>query len=182
MSQDTSRDRAAQGGTPQGMTPTDVLDVLEELAALIENARPLLMSSDVRVDRDQALGLVDELRGGLPGAIEQADAVHAQATAELEEARRSSEETIVQARQRAMELVEQEQVVAQAKARAAEIVAEAQEQAARLRADADDYCDRRLADFEGDLGRLVAQVRAGRAKLAERLASAPVERPRPESA
>ncbi|WP_235915660.1 hypothetical protein [Puerhibacterium puerhi] len=164
----------------QGMTPTDVLDVLEELAALIENARPLLMSSDVRVDRDQALGLVDELRGGLPGAIERADAMHAQAAAELEEARRSSEETIVQARQRAMELVEHEQVVAQAEARAAEIVAEAERQAERLRADADDYCDRRLADFERDLQGLVAQVRAGRVKLAERLEPEPVERLRAE--
>jgi cell division septum initiation protein DivIVA len=171
-----SQDRTTSDQQAQGMTPTDVLDVLEELAGLIENARPLLMSSDVRVDRDQALGLVDELRGGLPGAIERADTMHAQAAAELEEARRSAEDTIVQARQRAMELVEHEQVVAQAKARAAEIVAEAQQQADRLRADADDYCDRRLADFERDLEGLVGQVRAGRAKLAERLEPAPAQR------
>jgi type II secretory pathway predicted ATPase ExeA len=35
--------------------------------------------------------------------------------------------------------------------------------------DADDYCDRRLADFEIDLGKLLAQVQAGRTKLAQRL-------------
>ena len=56
-----------------------------------------------------------------------------------------------------------------AQARATEIVAEAEATAARLRHDADDYCDRRLADFEIDLGRVVAQVQAGRAKLAGRL-------------
>jgi hypothetical protein len=48
-------------------------------------------------------------------------------------------------------------------------VAEAQETAERLRREADDYCDRRLADFEIDLGKVLAQVQAGRAKLASRL-------------
>lgn len=62
-----------------------------------------------------------------------------------------------------------EQVVVQAEARARDIVDEAQEAAAVLQRDADDYCDRRLADFEVDLGKLLAQVQAGRAKLADRL-------------
>jgi len=48
-------------------------------------------------------------------------------------------------------------------------VAEAQATADRLRREADDYCDRRLAEFEIDLGRVLAQVQAGRAKLAGRL-------------
>ena len=38
-----------------------------------------------------------------------------------------------------------------------------------LQRDADDYCDRRLADFEIDLGKVLSQVQAGRAKLAGRL-------------
>ena len=53
----------------------------------------------------------------------------------------------------------------------AEIVAQAQRTADELRRDADDYCDRRLADFEIDLGKVLAQVQAGRAKLAGRLGS-----------
>ncbi|NKY06431.1 hypothetical protein HF998_05500, partial [Cellulomonas hominis] len=73
------------------------------------------------------------------------------------------------ARRRAAELVEQEAVVAQAADRAAEIVREAEETARGLRRDADDYCDRRLADFEIDLGKVLSQVQAGRAKLADRL-------------
>jgi hypothetical protein len=38
-----------------------------------------------------------------------------------------------------------------------------------LRHEADDYCDRRLAEFEIDLGKILAQVHAGRDKLADRL-------------
>ncbi len=67
------------------------------------------------------------------------------------------------------ELVSTDQVVLAAQARAEQILAEAESTAAGLRSDADDYCDRRLADFEIDLGRVLAQVQAGRAKLAGRL-------------
>jgi cell division septum initiation protein DivIVA len=59
--------------------------------------------------------------------------------------------------------------VVAAQERAAQIVAEAEETADRLQRDADDYCDRRLADFEIDLGKVLSQVQAGRAKLAGRL-------------
>jgi hypothetical protein len=65
--------------------------------------------------------------------------------------------------------VDQEAVVVAARGRAAELVAEAEAIADRLQRDADDYCDRRLADFEIDLGKVLSQVQAGRAKLANRL-------------
>ncbi len=151
------------------LSASALLEVLDELAGLVENAKPVFMSQDVRVDKQALVGLVDELRHGLPTAVERSDDLLRQAEDELEQARRSGEETLAVARQRALELVEREQVVAQATARAADIVAEAEQQAAKLRADADAYCDGRLASFEEDLDALAAQVKAGRAKLAERL-------------
>jgi cell division septum initiation protein DivIVA len=151
------------------LSPSALLEVLDELAGLVENAKPVFMSQDVRVDKQALVGLVDELRHGLPSAVARSDELLRQAQDELEDARRSGEETLAVARQRALELVEQEQVVAQANARAADIVAAAEQQAAKLRADADAYCDARLASFEEDLDALTAQVKAGRAKLAERL-------------
>ncbi|WP_425956564.1 hypothetical protein [Xylanimonas sp. McL0601] len=151
------------------LSPSALIDVLDELAGLVEGARPVFMSSDVRVDRDALMGLVNELRHGLPSAVERSDELLQHAQAELEDARRSGEEIVAAARQRALELVEQEQVVAQATSRAADIVAEAEQQAATLRSNADEYCDGRLASFDEDLDALKAQVRAGRARLAERL-------------
>ena len=59
--------------------------------------------------------------------------------------------------------------MAAAEARAAEIIARGEAAAMTRMREADDYCDRRLADFEIDLGRISAQVTAGRAKLAARL-------------
>lgn len=153
------------------LSASDLLDVMDELATLVEGARPVFMSQDVRVEREALLGLINELRGGLPGAIAHADEMAQQARQELEDARRTGEDIVTAARARAIELVEHEQVVAQATSRAADIVAEAQREGERLRRDADEYCDRRLVSFQEDLDALSAQVRAGRDKLAERLAA-----------
>jgi vacuolar-type H+-ATPase subunit H len=143
--------------------------ILDDLAALLENARTMPMSSSVLVPRADALALVDELRAALPEQLAHADEVLAEADAVLQDAHRQAEETLATARARALELVQAEQVVVQAQSRAHEILEEAERGAAALRRDADDYCDRQLADFEVDLGKVLAQVQAGRAKLAGRL-------------
>ncbi|GAA1983945.1 hypothetical protein GCM10009718_21610 [Isoptericola halotolerans] len=148
-----------------------LLEIIDDLAGLIENARTSPLSTNVKVDRDQALGLVEELRDSLPTQVARADDVLAEAERALEHAHRQAEDVLATARARAIELVQAEQVVVQAESRAAEILAEAERQAEQLRTDADEYCDGRLADFEADLGKLGAQVQAGRAKLAERLAN-----------
>ncbi|MFD6135445.1 hypothetical protein [Isoptericola sp. NPDC060257] len=157
-------------GTGQGDNPAGgLLDILDDLAALVENARSVPLSTNVKVDRDQALALVDELRDALPTQVARADEVLAAARDTLDDAHRQAEEIVAAARARAIELVQSEQVVVQAQSRAAEVVAEAETRAAALRTDADSYCDGRLADFQQDLEALTNQVRAGREKLAERL-------------
>ncbi|MBD8080664.1 hypothetical protein IF651_16605 [Cellulosimicrobium arenosum] len=143
--------------------------ILDDLAHLVESAKAIPMSSSVRLHREDALALVDELRAALPEQLAHADEVLAEADRVLQDARRQAEDVVTTARARAIELVQAEQVVVQAESRAREIVDEARERAAELRRDADDYCDRRLSDFETDLGGVLAQVRAGRAKLADRL-------------
>lgn len=145
---------------------TGILEALEELVA---QARAMPMSSSVMVNRTEALDLLTQAREVLPVELTAADEVLAGADQVLAEARARAEQVVAEAQERAATLVSRERVVAQAEERAAQIVAEAERTAEELRREADDYCDRRLADFEIDLGRLLAQVQAGRAKLAERL-------------
>lgn len=149
---------------PEGLT--GVLDALEQA---VGQARAMPMSSSVLVNRAELLDLLAQARSILPGQLAQADEVLADADTVLAEGRRQAEEVVEAARARAAELVGEEEVVRAAHRRAEEILAEAERTAAGLRRDADDYCDRRLADFEIDLGKVLAQVQAGRAKLAGRL-------------
>ena len=148
-----------------------VQGVLEALAAAVEQARAMPMSSSVLVNRAELLDLVDQAREALPAQLGRADALLADADAARADARAEAEAILARAREQADRLVEAEAVTIQARDRAAQLLADAQEQADSLRRDADDYCDRRLADFEIDLGKVLSQVQAGRAKLAGRLGS-----------
>jgi len=146
-----------------------LIGVLDALEQALTTARPMPMSSSVLVSRAELLALVQQARESMPTEIGDAERVLAEADAARERARQEGERIEAAARRRAEELVGEQSVVAQAEQRAAEIVAAAQAKAADLRREADDYCDRRLADFEIDLGKVLAQVQAGRAKLAQRL-------------
>lgn len=151
---------------PEGLT-----GILEALASAISNARAMPMSSSVLVNRAELLDLVEQARDVLPSQLTRADEVLADADAARAEAQADADAILARARERAAQLVDAEQVVAQARERAEQIVREAEQTAEMLSRDADDYCDRRLADFEIDLGRVLTQVQAGRAKLAGRLAA-----------
>lgn len=158
-----------QADTSGTAEPEGLLGVLDALAAAITHARAMPMSSSVLVNRAELLDLVDQARDALPSQLTRADAVLADADDARARAEAEAEAIVEEARARAASLVGEEQVVRDAEVRAREIVAEAQTTADGLRREADDYCDRRLADFEIDLGKVIAQVQAGRAKLAGRL-------------
>lgn len=156
MSEDDERAGGVQG-------------VLEALVVAISSARAMPMSSSVLVNKAELLDLVEQAREALPTQLTRADALLADADTARQAARAEAEAIVAEARLEADRLVEAEAVTVAARERAAQIVAEAQATAEALRRDADDYCDRRLADFEIDLGKVLAQVQAGRAKLAGRL-------------
>ena len=143
--------------------------ILDALTAAIETARGLPMSSSVVINRAELLDLVSQAREILPEQLSHADELLASANTALETAQQQAAAMVAEADAEANRLVGSTEVVARANARAAEIIAAAEAEAAKLRYDADEYCDRQLADFEMDLGRISSQVRAGRAKLAERL-------------
>ncbi|MBD5787838.1 hypothetical protein IF650_16890 [Cellulosimicrobium terreum] len=163
----TSDTHGTTGHDEDGRAPLHA--ILDDLTHLVESARAMPMSSSALVPRAEALGLVDELREALPEQLAHADEVLAEADRVLRDAHRQAEEVLATARARAIELVQTEQVVVQAQSRSHEIVEEARLRTEELRRDADDYCDRRLAEFESDLGKVLGQVQAGRAKLADRL-------------
>jgi cell division septum initiation protein DivIVA len=151
---------------PEGAGLTGILDAIAEAVA---RARAMPMSSSVLVSRAWATRSSSSAREALPDQLLQADEVLASADAQRAEAAAEAERILAEARARAAELVSEENVVLEARAEAERILEEAKADAERMRREADDYCDRRLGDFEIDLGRVLAQVQAGRARLAERL-------------
>jgi len=149
---------------PEGLT-----GILDALTDAVTRARAMPMSSSVLLNRAELLDLLEQARDVLPVQLTRADELLADAGAARGAAQEVAETILAAARTRAAALVGAEHVTVAALERARQIVADAEGVAETLRCDADDYCDRRLADFEIDLGKVLAQVQAGRAKLAGRL-------------
>lgn len=162
----SEHNRAQRSATEHLEEVSAVLDAIEHL---VRQARGVPMSASVLVGRDELLELVGQARQVLPTELSEADGVLARADEVRARAQAQAEEVLAGARRQAEQMVETEAVASAARTRAEEILAEARQVAEEMRREADDYCDRRLADFEIDLGRVLAQVQAGRAKLAGRL-------------
>lgn len=165
-----------------------LLEILDELIGIVENAKSLPMSASVIVNRSELLDLLETAREIVPDQIVAADSVLQDAGAVSEKARQDAAEirersqqeaeTIVaeareqasrlvaQAREQASRLVAHDQVTIAAKSQATRILDEATSKADNLKRGADDYAATTLADLSDELNHLLDQIEAGRAHLA----------------
>jgi hypothetical protein len=142
-----------------------VESVLRELRDLIEQARPMPLSTSVMINQAEVLDLLNEATERLPEELRSAKWLLKQREEFLARTRREAEEIVEAARQKADQMVQQTEVVKAAEARARAVVDTADAEARRLKLEAEDFCDQRLASFEIVLERTMKVVSAGRAKL-----------------
>jgi hypothetical protein len=142
-----------------------VESVLRELRDLIEQARPMPLSTSVMINQAEVLDLLNEATERLPEELRSAKWLLKQREEFLARTRREADEIIEAARQRADQMVQQTEVVKAAESRARSVVDAADAESRRLKLEAEDFCDQRLASFEIVLERTMKVVSAGRAKL-----------------
>jgi cell division septum initiation protein DivIVA len=149
----------------------DVHLKLDEITRVVQDARAMPMSASCLVNREEVLGLLEELRAMLPEQLQQADDLLSDRAAVVGAGRDAATRLVNQARAEHDRLVEDQAVVVGARERASAIVSEANAESTRLLSDADDYVDRKLAEFEIALDKLSQQVVRGRARLGARRAA-----------
>lgn len=142
-----------------------VESVLRELRDLIEQARPMPLSTSVMINQAEVLDLLNEATERLPEELRSAKWLLKQREEFLARTRREADEIIEAARQKAERLVQQTEVVKAAETRARSVLDAAEAESRRLKLEAEDFCDQRLASFEIVLERTMKVVSAGRAKL-----------------
>jgi vacuolar-type H+-ATPase subunit H len=143
----------------------DVHDKLDELSALVENARAMPMSASCVVNRGHVLDLLDEVRALLPDSLALADDVLADREDIVAAARVEADRVIADAEERARQLVSEHEIYRAAVAEADAVRADADAEAARMRRETDDYVDAKLANFEVALHKTIAAVQKGRDKI-----------------
>ncbi len=143
----------------------DVDELLDSALALVEQGRPLPMSSSVKINRDELLDILEAAREQLPEELRRARWLLKEREDFLQEARQEREEIIEQGRTQVARMVERQEVVKASELRARQIVNDAKTDARNLQRQVEDYCDQKLASFEIVLDRTARTIAQGREKL-----------------
>jgi F0F1-type ATP synthase membrane subunit b/b' len=158
-------DRSFDARVAQRAPGGDVEALMRRVYELVDSARPAPLSTQVKVDRDEVLDLLDLAIERLPDEVRAARWLMKDRDEFLERTQREADDILAAARSQAERMVQRSEVQKAAEASSRRIIEQARAEASRLRNEADDFCDQRLAQFETVLERTLSVVAAGRAKL-----------------
>jgi hypothetical protein len=153
---------------------------VERLESLIANGKKLPLTTNVVVDQNAALGLIDELRVAVPEEVRAAKRINAEGERIIEKAQEEAERVVARAQEQAAFLIDERGLTQAADGESRRIIAEAHEDADRIRAGADEYAVGVLEGLEGDVTKTLQSIQKGIALLDQRHAElvaqpAPVE-------
>ena len=118
----------------------DVLVLIDKLDDQIHNAKPVPLTDQVRVDKEEVYDILDQMRATIPEEIKQARWI----------------------------VKERQEMLAEAKREAERILKEARTREREIRLGAEDYADDILNTLEVNLTKFTAAVQRGRDRLAGR--------------
>ena len=146
----------------------DVLVLIDKLDDLVHNAKPVPLTDQVRVDREEIYDILDQMRATIPEEIKQARWIVKERQEMLAEAKKEAERIIKDARERQERLVGEEEVTKQAERAAEDIVEDARAREREIRLGAEDYADSILENLHTNLGKIMVALERGREQLAAR--------------
>jgi cell division septum initiation protein DivIVA len=144
----------------------DVLVLIDKLDDLVHNAKGVMMTDQVRVDKEEIYDILDQMRATIPEEIKQARWIVKERQEMLAEAKREAERVVKEARDRAERLISEEEVTKQAERGAEDIIEDARAREREIRLGAEDYADEILGTLEVNLSKFIAAVQRGRDRLA----------------
>jgi vacuolar-type H+-ATPase subunit H len=143
----------------------EALHLIRQAIEVVANARPLPLSSSVRIEPEEVLSLLDEAVAQLPEELRAARWLLKERDEHLAKMHLEGEQILDEARSRAEKMVDRAEIVRQAKRKSQQLVTDAEDEARKKKHEAEDWCDQQLAKFEIVLDRTTKMVHAGRDKL-----------------
>ena len=137
----------------------DALRLIDRLDDMVRDAAPARLGGGVRLDRQEALQLLDEMRAIVPEEIGQARWIVKARAEMLSEAKLEAERMLEDARKERQRLVDGDELASHAEQRAAKILEMAQSRAKQIRLGAEGYADEILGSLENGLGKMAAVER-----------------------
>src|SRR5438034_1322780 len=129
----------------------DVLVLIDKLDDLVHNAKPVPLTDQVRVDKEEIYDILDQMRATIPEEIKQARWIVKERQEMLAEAKREQDRLLQEAREQAVREASQTEIVKLAERQAQEIIDEARRQAREMRLEMEDWAEGMLAAWNAFL-------------------------------
>lgn len=139
----------------------DILQLIDRLEELFNDAKALPFTHNVVVDEDRMLELIDQMRIAIPEEVKKAQQVMAQRDRVMAQAQEEANRTLQLSREKADQLIQNNTVMQEAQRRADQIVSQARAEADATRADADNYVIDTLMQLQDQIAKLSNQVSNG---------------------
>jgi cell division septum initiation protein DivIVA len=143
----------------------DLIERIDEMQVLVEEAKSVPLSSSVVINRDEFLEMLAQMKEEVPDEVRQARWMTRDRDELLSRARKEAERIVAEAREQRDRLLGRTEIVHAAEREAERIVDEAKERGIKLRLEAEDYIDQKLAAFEILLNKTLGTVAKGREQL-----------------
>jgi len=139
----------------------DILQLIDRLEELFNEAKALPFTHNVVVDEDRMLELIDQMRIAIPEEVKKAQQVMAQRDRVMAQAQEEANRTLQIAREKADQMLQKDMIMQEAQRRADQIVSQGRAEAEASRADADNYVIDTLMQLQEQIAKLGNQVNNG---------------------
>ena len=139
----------------------DILQLIDRLEELFNDAKAVPFTHNVVVDEDRMLEIIDQMRIVIPDEVKKAQQVLSQKDRVMAQAQEEADRTLVLAREKAEQVAAKDNIVVEANRRAEAIINQARADAEATRRDADDYVVDTLVQLQDNLEKILNQVRNG---------------------
>ena len=139
----------------------DILQLIDRLEELFNDAKAVPFTHNVVVDEDRMLEIIDQMRVVIPDEVKKAQQVLAQKDRVMAQAQEEAERTLALARDKAEQVAAKDNIVVEAQKRGDQILNQARADADATRRDADDYVVDTLVQLQDNLEKVLNQVRNG---------------------
>ncbi len=126
----------------------DILNLLEKIEDLIEEASKFPLSNKVMIDKEEMLELINEIRLKLPDEINRASWVSKERQRILNEAQEEANELIEKVQDQQRYLIEDNEITKQAQKHANQIIHDAEIKASEMKMGAYNYSDEILSKLQ----------------------------------
>lgn len=132
----------------------DILNLLERIEDIIEEASKFPLSNKVMIDKDEILEVINEIRLKLPDEINRASWVAKERQRILNEAQTEADELIEKVQDQQRYLIEDNEITKQAQKHANQIIQEAERKANEMKFGAYSYSDEILSKLQEKIGEI----------------------------